>query len=119
MGVLLMVWCMVGCAVEDVAPLPQDSTVVAFPVDRSPSYEQVLVEPGADRQAGEALDAPSDDPCACDTVDCMAAWVDGHLGCDVCAGFVCDDAPAEHVCNPCDAVDGDPALWSGGANPVR
>ena len=114
---LLVLLTLVGCADGVSTVADGDPMIVVFPTETGVAFEEVLVDPGAEREAGAEV-APGDDPCTCTTVECLEAWVDDHLGCDVCAGFVCDAAPADHACSACGGVEV-PDTFTGAAGAIR
>jgi hypothetical protein len=54
------------------------------------------VDPVPDAQPAELGPA-----CACDDLACIEAWVDEHLGCDLCAHVECG-GDTIGVCVPCE-----------------
>jgi hypothetical protein len=55
----------------------------------------------------EVLDAGAAGVCQCATAACLAAWVEEHIGCDVCVVLGC--SPSVGVCTFCER-ELDPAL---------
>jgi hypothetical protein len=97
-----------GQELESIAGL---RTWRGYPVEQRdlPTYEGHELEPDADlptfegHELGSEADLPQqlDDPCMCTGEACLRDWVDSHIGCDVCAVFVCEGTMGPHACNSC------------------
>jgi len=99
-----------------------------------PGFEHVLVPAGFsvaddDRPAPPPLmrdadgagdpaivaEAAGEDVCACATVECVTAWIEQNVGCDVCAHALCGDG--EGTVGGCVACDDSGSLDAGAPRP--
>jgi len=64
----------------------------------SDSYERTFPEERSDVASDEMV---SESVCDCDSTECLEDWIDRHLGCDVCATFICSDDYKPGACNMC------------------
>jgi hypothetical protein len=48
----------------------------------------------------ELPDEPND-PCACQSDQCVENWIDENLGCDICVAFSCSNLERDHYCIGC------------------
>ena len=78
------------------------------PADTDSDYESVTVSAvkasafdAANQVTGGQWDIAEDvDPCACETEECLEAWITSQFGCSVCVALVCDGEPGPHLCGP-------------------